>query len=184
MKPIHKACGRDNLRPAQMYFRVKDGFIWATNSHIVIKLPASEVFGDDVILSDEVLYFEAAAWDKCKFQNTKSISRDGLVFTTERGKEITAITPDVWDEKYKYSFPNMENFLEPIPQKKLQPIQTVSFSPLLMADLCASFAGHSSGYSFYFYGGNFDPIVVKHCDSEGWGVIMPIFPTRCEPTPF
>lgn len=173
MKPIHKAVGKDYLRPGMLYFMVKDGFVWATNAHIAIKLSVSEVF-EETIGKDEELYFEGKAWAKEHFDKTKSIYREGLVFRTDSDKEITALTRS----QMKNNFPDVNRFLSDIPYKELIPMTSISFQPQHMADLCAAFGDvNQKGFDFYFYGYCNDAIVVKNIESEGWGVIMPVNPS-------
>lgn len=44
MKKVHLFCGNDDLRPAQKYVKYKNGYFYATDSHIAGKFAASEVF--------------------------------------------------------------------------------------------------------------------------------------------
>lgn len=44
MKKVHLFCGNDDLRPAQKYVKFKDGYFYATDSHIAGKFAACEVF--------------------------------------------------------------------------------------------------------------------------------------------
>ncbi len=181
MKPIHKAVGKDDLRPGMLNFMVKGGFVWATNAHIAIKLPVSEVFGEE-IADNEELYFSGKEWAKGKFEKADHFYRTGNTFKCNKNlNEITALTKD----QTEHRFPDVEHFLSGIPYKELIPMTSISFQPQHMADVCAAFGDvNQKGFDFYFYGYCDDAIVVKNIESEGWGVIMPVNPSFGSSHPF
>ena len=54
MKKLHLATGNDSLRPAMQHIQVKAGFCYATDAHILVKVPINEVFGGIVTDQDEI----------------------------------------------------------------------------------------------------------------------------------
>lgn len=174
MKPINKACSTDDLRPAMQYFQVKDGFVRATNANILLRLPVEEVFGtihiDPIIEPNEELYFDAKEWLNRKFHTSKMIYRDGLKFTSDKSISILAKTPEEFAEIGR--FPNCDAVI-PEESKQLTTISRIGIDFTQLIDLCAAFGKvNPREFTYYFYGED-RCIIIKHPESEGYGLLMP-----------
>jgi hypothetical protein len=66
MKKLHLTTGKDEFRIAQQYIQVKDGFAYCTNSHVFVKIPLSEIFGNESELNTQSnhFYIKASDWQK------------------------------------------------------------------------------------------------------------------------
>ena len=54
---LHLSVSKDNLRPALKHIQIKGGFIYATNCHILTRIPVNEVFTDLFNNEDELKQF-------------------------------------------------------------------------------------------------------------------------------
>lgn len=45
--PMHLACSNDMIRPTLQYVNFEDGYIWATNAHIMARQSLKKVHGFD-----------------------------------------------------------------------------------------------------------------------------------------
>jgi hypothetical protein len=174
MKPINKVCGKDDLRPAMGFFQVKNGFVRATNGCMLVKFPVHEVFGtvhiEPIIDCNEELYFEAKEWLNGKFHVSKMIYRDGLKFTTDKSICMVAKTPEEFAEIGR--FPDCDAVI-PEKAQNLSTISRIGIDFTLLSDLCSAFGKvDSKKFAHYFYGED-RCILIKHPESEGFGLLMP-----------
>ena len=174
MKPINKVCSKEDLRPAMQYFQVKGGFVRATNGTMLLKLPVEEVFGtvhiDPIIESTEELYFNAFTWFTCKFHISKMIYRNGLTFTTDKSISMVAMTAEQFAEIGR--FPDCDAVI-PEEDKPLSIVNRLGIDFTILYDLCSSFGKvNPREFIHYFYGED-KCIVIKHPESEGFGLLMP-----------
>lgn len=170
MKAVHKICAKDDLRPSMGYFQVKDGHVWATNSHMLIKLPTDEVFGDEIIQPGEELYFSAEMWQLMKMDKAVTIFRKDNTFTdTKKGLSVTALTAEEFAEKVG-KFPNVP-VVVPDEDKDLSAVTWIGMNPKFFLALCEVLGGITR---MYFYGED-RSIIIRSTESNGFGMIMPLF---------
>lgn len=200
MKPLHKIASKDDIRPALTYIQVKSGMCAVTNAWALLKIPIKEVFGqiknlalstienpvyDDLIGSDEELYFNAKEWASAKMDKALSIKRDGLIFQAQNKNfsiigTIVAKSAEQFKKIGKY--PDYECVIAS-PETPLVECTSLGFNPSMLFDLCSAFSCSFGKFAFYFYGEK-KPIIVKNADSAAIGLIMPYLDVRHLPHPF
>jgi hypothetical protein len=174
MKPINKVCSKDDLRPAMNFFQVKNGYVRATDGNMLLKLPVDEVFGrvhiEPIINSDEELYFDAKEWSARKFHTSKMIYRDGLTFTSDKDTIIVAKTIERMTAIGR--FPDCDAVV-PEESKRLSSISRVGIDFTILHDLCSAFGKVDAREFVYYFYGEDRCILIKHPESEGFGLLMP-----------
>ena len=185
MKPINKVCSKDDLRPAMGFFQVKNGYVRATDGSVMVKFPVEEVFGaihiDPIIDSTEELYFEAKEWLAGKFHTSKMIYRDGLTFKTDKAISMLAKTAEQFAEIGR--FPDCDAVI-PEEENSLSNINRIGIDFIHLHDLCSAFGKvDPRGFAHYFYGED-RCILIKHPESEGFGLLMPTCVDKFPAHPF
>jgi hypothetical protein len=173
MKPIHKVVSKDELRPAMMHIQVKEGQVYATNAHVLIKLPVEEVFGENIIANDEELYFLGSLWAASKMDKAASVERDGLIFYSKNNKGLTigtivAVTAD----KINGQYPAVNVVIPTIESAK--DIPCIGINPLRLVDLCSAISSNMEAFRYVFFGQTKSTIVIN-TESKGLGLIMPCY---------
>lgn len=183
MRSVQLTASKDVMRPAMNYIQVKNGFVYATNSFALVKVPVKEVFGVDaidepLIATDEELYFQAALWATAKMNKAFTIKREGLLFEAVDKSyktigQIQAISAADFYNKLGGKFPDIEVVI-PETDKPTKELSQIAFDPDLMLQTCKSFdSGDKDVFQFTFYG--FDKaIIIKSSKSEALGLVMPI----------
>lgn len=185
MKKVHLATSKDNFRPALNYFQVKNGFIYASDCHILVKLPVDEVFKnfdmifDSFSYSDE-FYILGEDWKKQKMYAAQNFCEYQNILTAYGKKGETLgmlkiLTASEFKEKVGV-FPDCEAII-PTEDKPTESIVSISFNPTLLDKLTEAMQDNCRLFNFTFFGQR-KAIVVKHNKPEeytnGLGLIMPV----------
>jgi hypothetical protein len=175
MKKLHLVTTKDNFRPAFEYIQVKNGFVYATDAHKLIKIPINEAFGSLPVDAPTEFYFKAEAWKKGNFYKALyyNIKDNYLEAFDKKGKLgiIDILTLEAFSNM-GLKFPNCEQVL-PTEQSTVEAVDLISFNPLYLQDLCEVFNQSTNNFIYTFFGKT-KAIKVTHKDMEGFGIIMPI----------
>lgn len=132
---MHLLCAKDDLRPVMNYVQVKDGFINATNAHILGRANARVLLGNALDELPSEFYVHASEWKKLVNGKPFGFSVEGsfLVGHTKKGANYAKyITPDQLNGRYPdvmAVMPNVDNRPETVPS-------VYAFNPELLATLC------------------------------------------------
>jgi hypothetical protein len=174
MKPLQLVTSKDATRPAFNYIQFKDGFLNATNGHILIKCPINEILPDSIYnqLPNEC-YFLANDWKNSKIdKSTIQKIENNLI--------------ECLDKKFNtmgfLKFLDLENFEKQIgrfpltdnvwPNEDLKTeIDSIGLNPELLNDLYL--ANNKSNMKLTFHGKN-RAITIKYENSKMIALIMPM----------
>ena len=171
---LHLSVSKDNLRPALKHIQIKGGFIYATNCHILARIPVNEVF-EDIFNNEDELYILGDDWKKQGFYKCTDFKRDGNYLQAYDNKwnlqgVIKMKTRPEMDNIGR--FPDCENVIMSTDQP-LEAIEKISFNPSLLMDL-AEALGENLGQLIYSFYGRLKTIQVKPFNSNKLGILMPI----------
>ena len=171
---LHLAVGKDNYREHLKYVQIKGGFIYATNCHILARIPVNELFSEIFTTEDE-LYIKGEDWKKQGFYKCTDFKRNGNLLEAYNGKwELQGIikmkTRPEMDNIGR--FPDCESVILST-DVKTEPVDKISFNPSLLMDL-AEALGENLGQLIYSFYGRLKTIQVKPHNSNKLGILMPI----------
>lgn len=176
MKKLHLVTGNDDLRPSMTYIQVLNGFCYATNGHVLVKIPISEVFGPDIVLPNEEIYFSGDQWKKQNFSKAIRIIRENNIFKAfDKKGLLIGIIEAKTNEVFKNEvgrFPECEIV---IPINELDNINNISFNHKLYFDIVECFNLEVPLFYMEFRGEK-KGIMIKNSNgqSEGIGLLMPL----------
>ena len=174
MKKLHLTTGKDQFRLAQQHIQVKDGFVLATNSFVLVKFPLVEVFGENSRITDtDEFYILGADWKKQGFDKGCSFSKiDNQLEAYDKKHNligiIKLISADELSDKGGGRYPNIDQV---IPTSDLFEISNIGINPNLLKDLCDCLGCET--YKFEFRGTN-KIIMIKGNNTEALAGIMPV----------
>lgn len=182
MKKIHLATSKDKIRPHLEYIQIKGGFAYATDCHIMVKMPLSELFGKESELNknDYHFYIEAKEWQKNKFYNGVCFLLDGgnyLEATDQKGNKlgvIKIVTQPQFDHIGR--FPDCDSVIYSSEQPT-EAVDFISFNPSLLSTLCEALGGSETKFIYTFFG-RLKTIQVKNKENSSFGILMPVDITR------
>jgi hypothetical protein len=170
------ASGKGSLRASLNYIQVKNGFVYATDCHKLVKVPIKEAFGSLPAHAPEEFYFKAEAWKKGNFYKALyyNIKDNYLEAFDKKGKMgiIDILTHEQFRAEVGGNFPDCESVL-PADEKPTEAVDLISFNPSYLQDLCEVFNQPTNNFIFTFFGKT-KAIKVTYKDMEGFGIIMPI----------
>ena len=174
MKKLHLTTGKDIFRLAQQYIQVKDGYVLTTNSHVLVKFPLNEVFGENSRIEEtDEFYILGTDWKKQGFDKGHRFSKiDSQLEAYDKKHNligiIKLINAEELSNKGGGKYPDINQVL---PTSELFEINTISFNPSLLKDVCDCLG--VTAYKLEFRGQN-KIIMVKGNDSKAIGGIMPM----------
>jgi hypothetical protein len=175
MKKLHLVTSKDSLRPQLQHIQVKDGFVYASDCHVLVKIPVNEVFAD-TIAENEELYFLGEQWKSQNISKAVYLKREGLIFKAFDKKMnligmIEAIEANVFTKNVG-QFPECNRV---IPQGELEQINMLAINYKLYSNLVECFNDEAT-YRMEFRG-NGRGVIIRNYNtkSEAIGLIMPIF---------
>lgn len=184
MKKFSKVSSNDSLRPVLAYVQVKNGFFYATNCHVLVKIPVSEVLGNSELISnDEELYFNAKQWDAQKFFKAMYITRDGMIFKAIDKKGnligmIEAMSAEQFRDKVG-NFYDCEAIL-PNNDKPIEAVKCFSICSELYFNLVECLEPENNAGIYMQFYGTTKAAILKSTTSGGIGLIMPRYNSQVE----
>lgn len=171
---LHLAVGKDNYREHLKYVQIKGGFIYATNCHILARIPVNEVFSE-IFTSEDELYIKGEDWKKQGFYKCTDFKRNGNLLEAYDNKwQLKGIikmkTRPEMDNIGR--FPDCESVIFSAEQPT-EAVEKISFNPSLLMDL-AEALGENLGQLIYSFYGRLKTIQVKPYNSNKLGILMPI----------
>ena len=184
MKKFSKVSSNDSLRPVLAYVQVKNGFFYATNCHVLVKIPASEVFGNNELISnDEEIYFNAKQWDAQKFYKAVIITREGNIFKAyDKKVQLIGMIESINAEEFNNKvgkFYNCEDVL-PIDTKPIEAIKGFSMHPEYYFNVCECLEPENNAGIYMQFYGTTKATILRSTTSGGIGLIMPRFNSQVE----
>lgn len=183
MKKLHLATEQKNkFRPHLGYIQIKRGFAYATNCHILAKVPLCELFGKDSELNkdDYHFYIDGKEWQKNKFYNGSSFLLNAgnyLEATDIKGNRLGTIKVLTEPEfQHVGRFPDCESVIYSSEQPT-EALDTISFNPSLLFTLCEALGGSENKYIYTFFG-RLKTIQVRNAENLSFGILMPVDITR------
>lgn len=183
MKKIHLATSKDKqFRKHLQYIQIKGGYAYATDCHIMVKMPLSELFGKESELNqpDYHFYIDAKEWQKNKFYNGVRFLLDGgnyLEATDHKGNKlgvIKIVTEPEFDHIGRY--PDCDSVIYSSEQPT-EAVDTISFNPSLLSTLCEALGGSENKFIYTFFG-RLKTIQVRNKENLCFGILMPVDITR------
>lgn len=183
MKKIHLATEQKNsFRPHLGYIQIKGGFAYATNCHILVKIPLSELFGKESELNNENYHFyiDAKEWQKNKFYNGSRFILDGgayLEAVDHKGNKLGTIkVVNEIDFRNIGNYPNCDSVIYSSEQPT-EALDQISFNPSLLSTLCEAMGGDENRFIYSFFG-RLKTIQVRNTTNLSFGILMPVDVTR------
>jgi hypothetical protein len=173
MKKLHLVTSTDSLRPALQHIQVINGHVFATNCHILVKIPVNEVFGPDLIQPNEELYFLGEQWKKQNFSKAVRITRENNLFRAlDKKGNLIGIIEAITPFNQNLRFPDCESV---IPTGELDNISKISFNHNLYHDIVECFNLEVPLFHMEFRGQR-KGIIIKsnNQQTEGFGLLMPM----------
>lgn len=171
---LHLAVSKDNFRQHLKYVQIKGGFVYATNCHILARIPVSDIFGDLFSPEDE-FYFLGDDWKKQGFSKCTDFKRNGnLLEAYDKKWNLQGIIKmkDKVEMDYIGKFPDCEQVIYSS-DKPLEAVSQISFNPSLLMDLAEALGEDLGSLVLNFYG-KIKTIQVKPKNSNKLGILMPI----------
>ena len=172
---LHLATSKDkNFRQHLQYIQIKGGNVYATNCHILAKIPVEEIFKDEFNNEDE-FYIHSEDWKKQGFYKLKDFKKNGNLLEGYNNKwQLQGIIKMKTKEEFSNigTFPNCESVVYSTEQP-LEAVSQISFNPSLLMDL-AEALGENLGRLVYNFYGSLKTIQIKPKDSKKIGILMPI----------
>jgi hypothetical protein len=171
---LHLAVGKDNYREHLKYAQIKGGFIYATNCHILARIPVNEVF-NDIFTNEDEFYILGEDWKKQGFYKCKEFKRVGnLLEAYDNKNNLHGIIKMKSKEDFEHvgRFPDCESVIYST-EKPLEAVDKIGFNPSLLMDLVEALGEDLGRFIFNFFG-PLKTIQVKHKDSQKLGILMPI----------
>ena len=171
---LWKACATDIIRPVMEYILFKDGYAYASDSHILVRVPLDEctTFEEDQrSLLDGCLIHKSMLKYIVGFDIVRvEKSEDGAVYLEARTGENT-VKVQLGKNGDVLMYPNAEEILKGSDDRT--PIQKIGFNPKFIASLTAALG--TDLLRFEFTSDN-SAVFVRPVSavSNAVGVIMPI----------
>lgn len=165
VKPIHLACGNDELRPVLSHIRIKDGYAEATNAHMIVrqKLSKTSLIPEDVIKEMEGKLIYKGVWKELCDASSIEIIEGKIVAMTEAGKTIFEFAEETT------LFPKVESVLD---THSCAVASEIGINAKLVETFGKVF--QTTDLKFIFNGKD-NGILVEPIGSEGeMGILMPI----------
>lgn len=180
MKKLHLATSNDCLRPVMQYIQVKNGFCYATDCHILVKVPINEVFGNNVFDNLDWFYINGKEWKNQKmYKATRFEKKDNILIAYDnKGNKIGMldfIRANDFQQKIGM-YPDCEMIL-PTEDKPKEDLSLISFNPTLYARIGEALEETCQLFNLTFFGQR-KAILIKHNKPEeftkGIAVMMPL----------
>jgi hypothetical protein len=173
MKKLHLTTGKDDLRSTQKHIQIKGGFVLTTNSHVLVKFPLNEVFGENNPFNqDSEFYILGTDWKKQGFDKALSFATNGNNLEAyDKKYNLLGIIKMLDLPEFKSKHGNYPNIDQVLPTSELGEVSKIGLNPGLLKDLCDCLG--AMNFKFEFRGEN-KIIMIKCNDSEAIGGIMPM----------
>lgn len=160
----------DALRPYTSWAQVKEGRVIVLTGHLIINLPAEEVFGQKV---EGHWYIDRKMWGLLKFPSAKAITvEDGKVKNITAGTEMQMLTPSEWSDKFG-NYPDWK-VVTPDRFKPLAAVERIGFNADLYKQIVDCWGIKPERVRINFYGPD-RAMTLDSYEEKGWALLMPIF---------
>lgn len=174
MKKLHLVKPVDG-RPYSNYAEVKDNWITVLTPHLIIRMPAEDVFGKEIIQPEDHFYIDRKMWNMLKFSSAKSIFRtEGSIEFRCFPSNLTykALTPAEL-ENVAGKYPNWEVVLI-TPDRTKAEISHIGLNVDLYKQVVDCMGVNPENCILHFFG--VDKGIILEADSfKGFAMIMPFY---------
>lgn len=152
MLPLHLATGYNNkdakYNPNYNYIVIMNGYAYATDAHILIKVPVNIAFPEISIAQDETFMIDTKEYEASKiYKNGAIVSRDGDRIINESNF--------MFPVKMLPLFTGLPKYDDAIPLfDDLSPCEEIGIDPLLIDKIGASIGLKKATYKLIFHGKN------------------------------
>lgn len=175
MKALNLITDPKSYREHFKYIQLREGYFYATNGHILLKLPDSEVFPANLLAElDSEMYFEGSNWKDAKVASMATYRKVGDSFELLDNKMkflgyLKPIKKEDFENKLS-KYPDCNNVLyKSVIQN--EDTKEVALNPELLDTLYK--ANGKKHLKLGFYGQN-KGIKVSFQESEAEGLLMPM----------
>ena len=160
-------------RRALNYIQYKDGHFSATDTHIFIRIPASEIFQADIIeiLPDEC-YFDYINWANCKMSKMgySSFKNEMIEILDSKANNLGYLK--IISKEDFINIGRYPDILAAIPKiENAKDVANIGFNPELLNKLYSVM--NKATIKLTFFGGS-KGILVQFNESKAIGLLMPI----------
>jgi len=177
MKKLHLAVSKDDLRPALMHIQVKDGFVYATNCHILVKFPINEVFGENSgITETDHFYIDGKQWGKFKFHSANLfVYSNGILMAMDRKGNNLGMIKTISFDDLNGRYPDC-NAVLPSETKEKVALDQISFNHELYYNLIEVFNLDTPLFNMNFFGKSSIIMVKPNIEetTKAIALIMPV----------
>ena len=175
---LWKACANDPVRPVMEYILFKDGYAYASDAHVLVRVPLEEctTFEDEqrALLDDCLIHRSMLKYIVGFDIVLVKKADDGAVYLEARTGENT-VNVQLGKNGDVLKYPNTEDILKG--SKDRTPIQKIGFNPKCIASLTAALGTDRLKFEF---ASEKSAVFVRPVSaiSNAVGVIMPIITTE------
>ena len=119
MKKVHLCTDHKKtaLNPAYQFIQIRDGYAYATNGLIAVKIPQAEIFGNDLFHPDDIYYLTGESWKQQKASDADTFylidSGNGHKQLKAIGKKFTGyidvLSQDEFNQQARgYKYPDID----------------------------------------------------------------------------
>ena len=167
---LHKVCGKDELRPAFDYIWFHNGFSYATNGHVAVKIPTNEIFTNDdeacKLLDGKLIHLDI--WRMMVFGKHCLVSTDGFIKFALNSKQLPSLTVP-FSPQNEMKMPNIDSVW--MEKKDAQPLHRIGVNPTILKNATDALA--ISTADLYLQAEN-KAILVTHRSTDGQAIVMPV----------
>lgn len=167
---------KDSFRPVFEFVYFKDGFAYASDAHIVVRVPVEKLFEGDLTFEPSILndvLFHASLWKKCS-------SYDRVDIVVEDDTPVLCVYVDT--QKIKISFVRTTEGYKPPKYADIfkeeggesEPIKKIAFSSALLRRLTTSMGTERVKMFFANERAKIFVYPLNDLETEACGLIMPL----------
>lgn len=176
---LHLATSKkDNFRKHLEFIQIKNGNIYATNCHILARIPVQDLFKNEFSKEDEY-YIHSEDWKKQGFYKLTDFKKNGNLLEGYDNKwNLVGIIKMKNKEEFDNigRFPDCESVIYK-DDRQTEQVEKISFNPSLFLDLAEALGEPLNQLTLSFYG-IYKAIKVSPKNSQKVGILMPIDITR------
>ena len=167
---LHKACGKDERRPAFGYIWFHNGFAYATDAHVAVTIPTHEIFTNDQdackLLDGKLIHRDI--WRTMVFGKRCLLTTDGTVKFALNSKQLPSY--DVpFSPKGEMKMPNIDS-VWPL-KKDANPLHRIGVNPSFLLRATQAINVEAPELTFFYEN---KAILVTHHSTDGEAIVMPV----------
>lgn len=167
---LHKACGKDELRPAFDYIWFHNGYAYATDAHVAVRIPTHEIFTNDKdackLLDGKLIHRDI--WRTMVFGKRCLVSTDGTVKFELNAKKLPSY--DVpFSSQGEMRMPSIDA-IWPL-KKDANPLRRIRVNAMYLLRATQAINIEAPKLTFFY---EHKAILVTHHRTDGQALVMPV----------